>query len=107
MDKAGFLEELRRRLSGLPREELEERLSFYGEMLDDRMEEGLTEAEAVAGLGSPEQVAEQILAEVPLTKILKETVRRRSGAGKTVLLILGSPLWFPLLLAAFAVAFSL
>ncbi len=57
MDKAGFLEELRQRLSGLPREELEERLSFYGEMLEDRMEEGLTEEEAVAVLGSPEQVA--------------------------------------------------
>ena len=57
MNRETFLTELRQRLSGLPREELEERLAFYGEMLDDRLEDGLTEEEAAESLGTPEEVA--------------------------------------------------
>ena len=46
MSKQEFLEQLRRGRSGLPREDIEERLTFYSEMLEDRMEEGLSEEEA-------------------------------------------------------------
>ena len=46
MSKQEFLEQLRRGLPGLPREDIEERLKFYSEMLEDRMEEGLSEEEA-------------------------------------------------------------
>ncbi len=42
MTKQEFIAELRKGLSGLPKKELEERLTFYSEMIDDRMEEGLT-----------------------------------------------------------------
>ena len=56
MDKAQFLDELKKRLAGLPQSDLEERLQFYGEMIDDRVEDGLTEAEAVAGIGSVDEI---------------------------------------------------
>ena len=39
MTKQEFLAELRRGLSGLPQNDIEERLNFYSEMIDDRMEE--------------------------------------------------------------------
>ena len=109
MDKAQFLEELRRRLAGLPQSDLEERLQFYGEMIDDRVEDGLTEAEAVAGIGSVDEIVEQIMADIPLSKLVKEKVRRRRSlkAWEIVLLVLGSPVWLPLLIAAFAVGLSL
>ena len=109
MNRETFLTELRQRLSGLPREELEERLAFYGEMLDDRLEDGLTEEEAVESLGTPEEVAAQVLAEIPMAMILREKVRpkRRMKAWEIVLLILGSPIWFSLLVAGLAVGFSL
>lgn len=42
MNKQEFLTELRAKLSGLPTYDVEERLSFYGEMIDDRTEEGVT-----------------------------------------------------------------
>ena len=45
MRKQEFLAQLRKALSGLPQDEIEERLTFYGEMIDDRMEEGLSEEE--------------------------------------------------------------
>lgn len=61
MTKQEFLAELRRGLSGLPQNDIEERLNFYSEMIDDRMEEGLSEQEAVDGIGSVDSVVSQIL----------------------------------------------
>lgn len=109
MDKTQFLGELKRRLSGLPQSELDERLLFYSEMIDDRMEEGLTEEEAVAGIGCVDELVEQIMAEIPLSRLVKEKVKHRRGlkAWEILLLVLGSPVWLPLLAAAFAVCLSL
>lgn len=109
MLKEEFLAQLRGGLAGLPQEDLEERLAFYSELLDDRMEEGLSEAEAVAAAGPVEQIVQQIIAETPLTKIVKEKMRpkRRLQAWEIVLLALGSPVWLSLGLAALAVVLSL
>lgn len=105
MRKQEFLDELRKGLSGLPRSDMEERLTFYGEMIDDRMEDGLTEDEAVAGIGTVNEVVSQIAAEIPLSKLVKERVRpkRALRVWEIVLLALGSPIWFPLLIAALSV----
>ena len=109
MDKNEFLNQLRRRLAGLPQPEIEERISFYNEMIDDRIEDGLTEEEAVAEIGPVEDVARQIIAEIPLTAIVRENVRPKHSlrAWEIVLLVLGSPIWLSLLIALFAVVFSL
>ena len=109
MNKESFLAELRSGLSGLPQADVEERLSFYGEMIDDRVEEGMSEEEAVAGIGPVDEVVKQTVADVPLTKIVKEKVNsgRKLRGWEIALLILGFPLWFPLLIAAAAVALSL
>ncbi len=109
MDKMQFLNELKRRLTGLPKADLEERLQFYGEMIDDRMEDGLTEAEAVAGIGSIDEVVAQIMEEIPLSKLVKEKVKRRSGlkVWEIILLVLGSPVWLPLGIAVLAIGLSL
>ena len=61
MNKQEFLTELKKALSPLSKADLEERLSFYSEMIDDRMEEGLSEEEAVAAIGSPDEIAAQII----------------------------------------------
>ena len=67
MCKQAFLDELRERLTGLPQEDIDERLDFYAEMIDDRVEEGLTEEEAVAAIGTVEEVFAQIVEETPFT----------------------------------------
>ena len=109
MSKNEFLESLRKALSGLPQEDIEERLNFYSEMIDDRIEDGLTEDAAVAEIGAVETVASQAVAEVPLPKIVKERIRpkRRLNALEIILLVLGSPVWLSLLIAAFAVVLSI
>ncbi|MBO4675948.1 MAG: DUF1700 domain-containing protein [Oscillospiraceae bacterium] len=109
MTTAEFTEALRKGLTGLPREDLEERLAFYSEAVQDRMEEGLSEEEAVAQLGPVEEVLAQIAAETPLVKLVKERVKpkRALRAWEIVLLVLGSPIWVSLLIAAAAILFSL
>jgi len=98
MYKQAFLAELEARLSGLPQDDIAERLTFYSEMIDDRMEEGLSEEEAVAGIGAVDDIVSQIVAEIPFTKIVKEKVtpKRTLRAWEIVLLALGSPLWIAL-----------
>lgn len=136
MTKLKFLLTLHEKLSGLPLEEVEERLAFYSEMIEDRMEEGLPEEEAVAAAGDIDAIAAQIAAELsgaesakaaeghtdkPLSNAANEekvstaeglhtekaAPQKRKSAWSGILLALGSPLWLPLLLAAFAVVLAL
>lgn len=109
MRKQEFLTRLRKGLSGLPQEDIEERLAFYSEMIDDRMEEGLAEEEAVAAVGTVDEIVTQVVAETPLAKIAKERIKskRRLSAGVIALLVLGSPIWLSFAIAAFAVVLSI
>lgn len=108
MRKQEFLAALRKGLDGLPQEDIEERLCFYGEMIDDRMDDGLSEQEAVAAIGSVEEITAQILAETPLLKLAKERLakKRQMKAWDIVLLVLGAPIWLSLLIAVFAVVLA-
>jgi uncharacterized membrane protein len=109
MTKHEFITQLRAKLSDLPEREVEERLNFYVEMIDDRIEDGRTEQEAVAELGSVDEVVSQIVADIPLFAIAKKKIKpaRRLKTWEIVLLCVGSPVWFPILIAAPAVAFAL
>jgi len=124
MTKLDFIAELRTRLKGLPEREVEDRLAFYGEMIDDRVEDGCSEEEAVfaalcisdayesdsaqAENEAMDEIAEQIIADIPMTKIAKDRIKpkRRLRAWEIVLLAVGSPLWLTLGLAAAAVILS-
>ncbi len=102
MNREVFFGELRQRLSGLPKEDIEERLTFYSEMIDDRIEDGMEEEDAVASVGNVDDIVAQIMSEIPLTKLVREKVKpkRHLKAWEIVLLILGAPVWVPLVFAA-------
>ena len=81
MNKTEFLAALERALSGLPEQDVQERLAFYGELIDDRVEEGLSEEEAVKERGSVDEIAKQ-------TKAKRDTIVLNSiesvyGSGKS------------------------
>lgn len=109
MKRLEFLLQLRERLSCLPQDDMEERLTFYNEMIDDLLEEGLSEQEAVAQIGNVNEIASQILQDTPLSTLVKERIKpkQRMKPWQIVLLAVGSPLWFSLLMAALAVGISL
>ena len=109
MTKADFLQLLERALSQLSEEERRANLEYYSELLDDMLEEGMTEAEATAKLGSPAAIAESILQEMPLSKLVSTRMKPKSGWTPLaiILAVVGSPVWVPLLLAGVAVVAAL
>lgn len=102
MNKGRFIRALSRRLRALPREERQTSLAYYTEMIQDHMEEGMSEEQAVAMLGNVDEIAAQILQSAPDVP--------KAGKGRRVwmivLLVLGSPVWLSLLIAALAVVAS-
>ena len=118
MTKLEFISELYNKLSDMPVSEIDERVNFYSEMIEDRIEEGLSEEEAVAAVGSVDEVADQIKAEIASEEktieqkktdeqIKPENPKAKRSALEITLLVLGAPLWISLLAALFTVAISL
>lgn len=107
MNKKEFTARLRRGLKGLPQKEIEERVIFYSEMIDDKIEEGFSEADAVASVGDVDTIISQIIPEASSVKKEKTVQKRRMKAWEIVLLVLGSPIWFSLAVAVISVIFSL
>ena len=105
MNKAEFLSALRRRLYSLPPEEAERFIAYYSEMIDDRMEDGMTEEQAVASLEDLETIAAKILSESSARQTQPVAPRRKWGAGTILLLVLGSPVWLPLCVVFFVLLF--
>lgn len=110
MNKRKFLSKLSDKLSNLPHSEAQERLNFYSEMIDDLIEEGLTEEQAVLKVGNADDIAREIVTDDSFNDIVEEKLEPKKNTTKgwqLALLIIGSPIWFSLLVAFFAVAFSL
>ncbi|MBQ8000230.1 MAG: DUF1700 domain-containing protein [Ruminococcus sp.] len=105
MNKLQFISELRGRLAGLPCEDIENYIQYYSEMIDDRVEDGMSEAQAVADIGSVDEIVTEILRTTPLAKLVKEKVKpkRKLRTWEIVLLAVGSPLWLTLGFAALCI----
>lgn len=112
MNKFEFLTELRAKLWALSAEDAQRSLDYYAEMIDDRMEDGLSEEDAVAAIGDLDEIVKQIQQEMPQppAAVEKEQTQQKKprpmGVWMILLLVLGAPLWIPLLVAVFAVIMS-
>ena len=108
MTKHEFISALNEKLKGLPQDDISERLDFYTEIIDDRIEEGFSEQDAVSAVGNIDEIVTQIVSDIPLTKIAKEKIKskRRLKVWEIVLLALGSPIWISIGIALVAVIFS-
>lgn len=106
MTRDEFLAQLGELLSCLPENQAQDARRFYDEAIADRMEDGMSEEEAVAAVGTPEEAAAAALEELPAVPRAVAKTRRRSSALLWVLVILGSPVWLSLLVAFVCVALS-
>ncbi|QNK40891.1 DUF4097 family beta strand repeat-containing protein [Caproicibacter fermentans] len=82
MNKKQYFRRLKFLLRSLPRGEREKILQFYREILEDKIENGIPEENAVNELGDVHVLAQKILAENP--------VRRQMSPGKIVAIVLVS-----------------
>lgn len=111
MNKAEFLKELKDKISDMPYSEVEKTLLFYAESIDDRIEDGMSEEEAVSRLGDTDSIAKEIRADLPITTLIGKKVKqsRDSASNKTlwiVLAICGIPFWLPIAIAFAAAVLS-
>lgn len=104
MSKKEFLESLGRLLKSLGKSEREKSLSYYNEIIDDYMEDGYTEQQAVEQIGNPGLIAQEILEEQRTQT--KEPMSRGMKGLIAVLLVLGFPVWGSLVLAGFCIVLS-
>ena len=111
MSRDAFIGELRHRMAGLPQQTVERTVDYYSELIADSVEDGLSEEEAVARLGSIEEIVASVVKDTPLTQIVETRIQERKKKGSSgwviALLILGAPVWLPVLIAALAVLFAL
>jgi uncharacterized membrane protein len=112
LTKNKFAEDILSRLQDYPQSKVKEQLDFYLESISDRMEDGMSEEDAVRAVGDPEEIAENIRISLPLTSLAGSAIKQsRDSSGNkrlwTVLAIIGSPIWLSLAiaLAALIIAF--
>ena len=109
MRKQELLDKLKASLWAMPEADRQRSADYYGEMIDDRMEDGLSEEEAVAAIGNLDEIVQQILGETPRPPVVVEAAKkqRKVEPWMIVLLVLGSPLWIPLVASAVATVVSI
>ncbi len=105
MYKNTFLRHLRRSLQGLSSADINDSVAYYSEMIDDKIEAGMSEADAVLAMGEPEDIAKEILLGLPLSKIIKSRCkpRRRLKGWEIAMIAVGSPIWITLIAVMLAV----
>ena len=106
MTKREFLSNLQSSISNLPKEDVIKYVDYYSEMIDDRIEDGESEEDAVNAIGNYKIIAEQILKDNGIVSPVKEN-NKNGDALKTTLIAVGSPLWIALMVVGLSVAISL
>ena len=114
MSKKEFIDELRMKLSKLNNIDIEERLRFYEEMINDRMEDGFSEDEAISGIGTIDEIYLQISQSAPKSHLTLDKARQKPKSRnnkKVIILSSTAIIWVPVLIAlgasAIGVAVSL
>lgn len=77
MTKRQFLAKLEKELSKLNKEERERQLDFYEEMINDRIDEGMSEEEAVKNIGTVQGIAAKVMDEVTPQQLRKKKIGRK------------------------------
>ena len=102
MRKQEFLDRLKASLWAMPEADRQRSADYYAEMIDDRMEDGLSEEAAVAAIGNLDEIVKQILSESPRPpQVVHPKGKQKPAQDNTkvwliILLIVGSPVWIPL-----------
>lgn len=72
MNKKEFIDTLRYRCSSLDPYELEEVISYYEEMIDERLEAGEKEEDIIHSFGNIDSIIQDLYANIPFKKIIQK-----------------------------------
>lgn len=105
MNKQEFITLLEKKLSGIPQDDINKTIDYYNEIILDKIDEGISEEEAVNSLGSIDEIIDQTLKEISFPKLVKEklNLNRKLQTWEIVLICVTSILWVPLLMVLLSV----
>lgn len=105
MNKDKFIEELRRKLKRLPKEEVDNIITYYLDYFEDADKD---EAEVLRELGYPSKIASQILSDYAFNSGVGNN--KKNNTNKILLVILSifaAPIALPLAIAVIAILFAM
>ena len=79
MTSKEYMENLTQKLQFIEEETRNTLLEYYAEMLDDRMEDGMDEASAVAAMEAPEEIAARLAADPSVPKQAQKEETEKSA----------------------------
>lgn len=104
MNREEFIESIKSQLSSFPNNEGEKAAEFFNESINDRIEDGMTEEEAIASMGTPEEIVEKAMLDMTIsTLVINRMERKQLPTWAKILLGVTFPFWLPLLVAFAAV----
>ena len=105
MNKNEYLDSIKSKLQGLPEKDIQSAIEYYEEAIEDRVEDGLTEEQAINAVGTPDEIAEKILLDSSIPKLItaKAKPKRTLKGWEIALIIIGSPLWLTVALCLLVV----
>jgi len=112
MNKNEFLNELSKKLSALPQVEIEKSVAYYDEIISDRMEDGMSEEEAIGALSDVDKIVNDIMHDMSLPTLMKARLNKSKDKASNkalwlTLVIIGSPIWFPILISLGVIILSI
>ncbi len=104
MNKAEFLAALRSELEKQSVSNIDNMIDYYDEMICDRVEDGMTEEEAINSMDSIASIVREAVLDKTIPTLVKEKVVKSHNEAKKnghavlwiVLAIIGFPVWLPL-----------
>lgn len=113
MNKEEFLLTLRQKLEAQSVANIDNMIDFYDEMICDRIEDGMSEEEAIASMDSIDKIVSEAVLDKTIPVLVKEKVEKSHKTAKAkgtqglwiALAIIGFPFWFPLAITFGALLF--
>lgn len=104
MNKIEFIDILSKRLSGIPEKERKQTIDYYYEIISDKMDDGMSEEDAINSLGTIDEIVNLTLSEIPFPKLIKEKLNLNRKLKNWEIIALGftSIVWIPLLIVIMA-----
>ncbi|MBO4904728.1 MAG: DUF1700 domain-containing protein [Lachnospiraceae bacterium] len=115
MSREEYLSGLKQKLTENDIPGVDAMIEFYDEAIADRIEDGMSEDEAVEAMEDADSIVKAAKLDKPITALMADKVKEKhkeadsNGHGTlfVVLMIVGFPIWFPLLISFLAIIFSL
>ncbi|MCR5310495.1 MAG: DUF1700 domain-containing protein [Lachnospiraceae bacterium] len=104
MNKQEYLNALRDALEKQSISNIDNMIEYYDEMICDRMEDGMSEEDAVNSMDSITDIVHEAVLDKSVPTLVKEKVKKSRDKAKSegkewiwiLLAVLGFPVWFPL-----------